>query len=408
MSKLEKREAECRKHMKESTQIEQVATPVLSFPPNKNFPCMANVLDVQSNEEYGKYIVTKRDIEIGEIVMVEEGYVFDISSSEETSCITCLQSQKNLIPCDNCTDVMFCDHQCMETNENHKIGCGASYNRLHVCRMVIDSILKAVNAFANANDLNKFVECALATREFDSPTCNSREQKEYRSFLKLLAITETLDSVMAMNMVATQYHILSRLSAVKKLFDSEEKQRFLMHLILQHYSIIKRNSLGIHSESNIENQSNVIEIMPIHFSLFNHSCSPNIKYVKIGNKLVAFTVLPVKKGDQLFIQYIKELDNLETKERRDILRETFQFECKCSKCLPCVKVQDSLRMQLDPDFLFIHASRQTHFLDPEKRLILKDKAKRFLKRYNQFKWSDEIEWVSDGFSNCVKKDLGSN
>lgn len=48
------------------------------------------MLEVRTNDEFGKHIVATQDIEIGQIILLEELYIFDISSTEKTHCKTCL------------------------------------------------------------------------------------------------------------------------------------------------------------------------------------------------------------------------------------------------------------------------------------------------------------------------------
>ncbi|XP_031626066.1 SET and MYND domain-containing protein DDB_G0273589-like [Contarinia nasturtii] len=399
MSKLEKREAECRKQMKKLSDIEPIVRPVLSFPPNKNFPCMANVLEVQSNEEYGKHIVAKCDIEMGEIVMLEEGYVSDISSSDQIRCHTCKEPEKNFLPCLNCTDVMFCDHQCMESNEMHKMTCGASYYRLKGAQSVVESIVTAVTAFDTVDELMNFVERALCTRDFDSPECKSDAQINYRMFLKLLGLPKKTDPMLEILKV---YQLVLSIPTIKRFFDSKDKEKFLMHLTFQHFLIIKRN--GITVDYDLEGLYNPIEIMGNIFSFFNHSCLPNISHTEIGNELVALTILPVSKGEQLFINYMDKKQP--TRERQLHLRNSFEFNCKCSKCVPRVEEGDFSKMQTDPDYQFIRMFYQTYRLEHKHRLILKEKSKKFLQKYIQFKWSEQIEYASVCFSNCMLKDFG--
>lgn len=399
MSKLEKRGAECLKKMKEADQSDSTQAPVLSFPSNEKFPGFANALDVRSNVEFGKHIVATCDIEMGQIIVTEEGYVFDTTTSDNIYCKTCGKNEKNFIPCDKCTDVMFCDTQCMEINDIHKIGCRASYNCISGFTAVIESLLKAVQAFPCVDDLMKFVECALATCEFDSPECSSTTQAEYRSFLKLFGLPKKSDSVLGIQDAQRLYGMVLNIPAIGNHFDSVEKRRFLMHLGLQHFLIVRRNAMNFQNHDG----SSLVEIMAIYSSFFNHSCAPNAKHMYIGNKICLFTILPVRKGEQLFIQYRDGEGS--TKERRSFLLNLFDFECNCIKCTACVTEADSLRMQMDPDFQFLCFGSDTYILDDEKRLILKDTSKRFLTKYERFKWSPEIEYVSVGFCNCMLKEF---
>lgn len=47
----------------------------LCFDPNEKYPCMADVLEVQKNSDFGRHIIAKSDIAVGKIVLIEKSYV---------------------------------------------------------------------------------------------------------------------------------------------------------------------------------------------------------------------------------------------------------------------------------------------------------------------------------------------
>lgn len=128
--KLDEREAACLKLIEDADEANVKVTPELSFAPNKKFPGLANILEIRSNDEFGKHIVTKRDIDVGKIVMLENAFGFGADINVLTVCKTCAKQNMNFIPCANCADVMFCGQPCMESNNIHKMVCGALYNRV--------------------------------------------------------------------------------------------------------------------------------------------------------------------------------------------------------------------------------------------------------------------------------------
>ncbi|CAK9100882.1 unnamed protein product [Durusdinium trenchii] len=69
----------------------------------------------------------------------------------------------------------------------------------------------------------------------------------------------------------------------------------------------------------------------------NHSCLPNCEVRIEGKgrpaKMVLCAKKQVKKGQELTIDYIKELAHLEPSERRKLLQQDYGFLCRCPKCL---------------------------------------------------------------------------
>ena len=74
-------------------------------------------------------------------------------------------------------------------------------------------------------------------------------------------------------------------------------------------------------------------------SRLNHSCQPNAEWqIELGQTgrrvptLSLRTKQTVKKGEELTIDYIRELPNLEQSERRKLLQQDYGFLCTCVRC----------------------------------------------------------------------------
>lgn len=132
--------------------------------------------------------VAKEDIAVGETVLMDESFVSDTNLLNNTSWKTCPQYTQNFIPCSECTDVMFCNYDCMKANSIHKISCGSPFHRFPLLCEIAESILIGVTAFSSVDDLMMFVECALKT-SIDSPKPTSIGQMKYRLFLKVMSLS---------------------------------------------------------------------------------------------------------------------------------------------------------------------------------------------------------------------------
>lgn len=397
MPKLDEREANCLKLMKERTQIEMKTKQMLSFPPNEKFPCIANVLEVRNNEAFGKHIVAKRDILVGETILVEDAYTTSVISNSRTYCATCLKFTENFIPCPNCTDVMFCDTRCTQSNTVHEMSCGSFHNRVPGLQNIVDSILMAVAAFSDVNALMDFVERALATRDIDISTIDASAQSKYGLFLKLKALPREMDLMVSIKVYLT-YRCLLDIPEIKRQFDTKKKQRFLLHLIYQHILIMITNSFGFTSKKT----SISIACLAIIQSLFNHSCVPNVVIMISGNQQIGITILPVKSGEQLFVTYNNMAEN--TEQRQNILRNEFRFDCKCSKCEPRWREKDCVKMRSDSNFQFVIQNVGTNLFKNEI-VALKIKCRKFLNAFGRLPWSEEIEFVCKTFIDCIENEL---
>lgn len=267
--------------------------------------------------------------------------------------------QKNFIACQSCTDCMFCDDKCIKTNTVHKLLCGISLNQNNVMvSLTAESILLATIAFPNADRLMKFVESALATRDLDTPECDTDAQAKYRMFLKLFALPKEFNQVSQWR-ITLVYRMVMEIPQIQQLFQSTQTKRFLMHLILQHFCIIQTNTKSFEYGDEETGAWQDVWMVANCFSLFNHSCYPNAMHCRQGNQMFICTVRPIKKGEQSFIKYSSTSEEIGF-QQTDLPRN-FQFQCKCSKCIQCWKLEDCMRIQMDTDFLFISQIDQSCF-----------------------------------------------
>jgi SET and MYND domain-containing protein 4 len=109
LHKLDEREDRCQKLI-ESHKISQESDPrenffKLSYPPHEKIPFVANCIEVKEDEKYGRYVVTNRNLEPGDIIAIDEPvYKFVDKEVFDRHCANCLKSNDlSLIPCVGCT-----------------------------------------------------------------------------------------------------------------------------------------------------------------------------------------------------------------------------------------------------------------------------------------------------------------
>lgn len=283
---------------------------------------------------------------------------------------------------------MFCSAECMESNDLHNKFCGASYNHRSGDILLEETVLMAACAFPNADSLTKFVERALATRDLDAPQCESSAQIKYRLFLKLLASPKDISEVR--QEIFEVYGFLLEIPFIVQFFRTDQEKRFLMHLIGQHLRILRRNAFSsVHPNGKV-----YMTTIGICSSLFNHSCEPNILNTSFGNKTIGYVQRAVKKGEQLFIHYFQGEDITASAQK------VFNFQCKCSKCVPRWKQEDRNRIQMDPDFQLLARVPDEDFKNHKTLSVLKAKVKSLLAKYGRLPWSPELKKIEYWYRNC--------
>lgn len=296
MPKLLQRKGECLKLMQKHT-VERPFEPKLSFGASEKFPCMADVMEIRQNDEFGRHMVATRDIDVGQTVLVEENFVSVTSGFDRVNCFECTSTMMNFMPCTECVDVMFCSIECQQRSAIHAKSCGTAIHRMpNNVKFIAKSILSAANAFESAKEMMDFAKEILTKRATQVPTAVNDPQSMYGMFLSLQpAKKETLD-------IAVVYQVFTAvldIPFVKTMFQSKQIQRFLMHLIAEHFLIISNNSYGGQLTS-----ASTIGTTALVMSFFNHACAPNLFNSSAANKEICISMRPIQKGEQLFVKYL--------------------------------------------------------------------------------------------------------
>lgn len=195
--KLGKRRTDCLRLIEENADdVTHFAIPKLSFEKNEKIPCMANVLDIHYTTEFGFHLVAKCDIDVGKTILVEELYSY-VPVADESRCSVCGKEEPtNCIPCDACSEVMFCTEEC-KNKSFHNIECvnGIFYKsergsgeqmRKTMFKFTVRTIFRAFFSFNNVNEFITFVKRCIGEERKVVPTSQADESSKYEAFLKIL------------------------------------------------------------------------------------------------------------------------------------------------------------------------------------------------------------------------------
>lgn len=390
ISKLETRKEECQK-LSNSIKPSQYHGVELSYEANENYPCLANVLEIKYNKEFGRHLIAKYDIPVGLTVLVEENFVTS-KDYEDKICYTCCRCNENFIACPHCPDVMFCNLTCMNANQLHKWECGEfytfnqQYTNTH-STLQMRMILLAIEIFGDVTNLMNFIEHTLNEDPNLIPTSQHDWKSKYHLFFKLSTSASRIPGVWEKfsNHCKFVYDHLLALPKVKLLFDSEQKKRFLAHLIVHDLLKILTNSIGTDLQR--------ISVANV-WSLLNHSCASNLFDLSKGEQRYCVTIRPIKKDEQLFINYIsRSSDDLTTEERQKRLKTTKGFVCKCEKCIPTHKPTSPELIRACDEF----AIQTQNEVDAViiKRCIV------FLNKFGHLPWSTDLEYITNAFEEAL-------
>lgn len=175
------------------------AKPALSFDANKRMPFAANAITIAqkdkkkttstaSGNRRERFFKATRSIDVGQTVLIEDAFVATTIERYKRCCI-CMRSATNLVPCNACTNSMFCHGACeRQAADLHSVECNTAmtHSKNKHADLVIRSILVAFQLFPTANSLLCFVEKVLFDKQYDALATDSgiTAKSKYAIFLK--------------------------------------------------------------------------------------------------------------------------------------------------------------------------------------------------------------------------------
>lgn len=322
MPKLERRRIECEKQLAANGDVNSQRTePILSFKADGKIPCFANGLELKFSEKYGNHITTKRDLDIGQTVIIEKAFVFEATDTFYLHCENCLKRTTNLIPCNGCVIAMFCSDECRETANDkfHDVLCDIQ----HQCEkspqqvLLLQSIIIAIRTFSTADALMAAIE-TFRVQDGNEANLDDPAQRAYFQFFKMRTNMDKFSAhekkeilKKAMEVIA----IMKTSTDLVPIFRTRKMMQFLSHLALHHMQIITFNMYDASHAVCCPHESVLgikqctlgtsfgIGIVP-YSSQMSHSCAPNICRIFLNDKVVCKVFRPIRSGEQLFISYL--------------------------------------------------------------------------------------------------------
>lgn len=430
LPKLVKRQKDCNESLKNGCEDKSEAhCPSLDYDANSEFPGMANVLEIKRNSKFGRLIVAQRDIPAGKTVLIEKA--ISSKSFNCDHCHTCLKTEMNFVPCESCAWAVFCHDGCAKQNSMHRMGCGESLIGLRdleqsdrdeatdylnigsgrvdagefyeTVEFVKHSILECLTLFSNTQQLIDFVEDAVQPTANNIPNELVDMKSIYRGLLQLNAApTHTNRKILFLQQTYITFNCLLLRKDIQNQFDTEQKRRFLMHLILHHNCVIFLNAFSTH-----DGRMNAFVL----FSYLNHACASNVRCISQANMRYGITLRPIKAGQQLFISYLTDVfGDTSVEDTQNEMFENFGFRCSnCERCKPNEKLSltNSILMQNDEDFRFLSFQspewRKTDDgrSENEKQRFLKEMTVGVLNRFGSGHWCDELASMMEYYDNFI-------
>lgn len=292
----------------------------LSFGEHEKYIGAANCLNIERSKKFGRHVVTTADLAIGQTLLIEEQTTISKYIANYYRCGHCFKKFKNLIPCTECVQSMFCSNECLKAANKglHKYECEipepTRYRNMpnnEVFSMVLRFMIKLLNVFNSAETIIQSVTSLLKSDNLLSQLSGDKLSLAMNLQLetnKQNIPTEHLQDIIWATFLI--YNILMHFSSFNRQFVTEKQQRFLQHLILHMFHIanhpIEPLELTKIKQDFLKSDDKIYAcaLYPVGCYI-NHSCVPNVYLYSVDNRLICKVIRPIKAGQQLFRSYLK-------------------------------------------------------------------------------------------------------
>ncbi|XP_021944915.1 SET and MYND domain-containing protein 4 [Folsomia candida] len=311
----------------------------------------------------GRRIVVTRNVEPGEVLLVDEPYSIileRILNWDLEHCSNCSRPVISGVACDCCTFAWFCSTSCKieSTRGPHKYEKYLSYLKSSKI-MSLKGILAARLLFkVGPEELYKIF--TTKNESYFQPSNASGEEKGFspngvytaKSYLPIFHLISHMNvDILKAKSNAFKALILTNLiddtsqffSRVKYNEDFLEFKDFIASLLLRHMEAIEYNAITLSQLVNNPSSNNNLQSSTLRYGggvypvlcLVNHSCDPNsvpvrsLKYLKTS----VIAMKPLQPGDEVTFSYAPHFAHMETHERRKFLLDRYNFKCQCEACL---------------------------------------------------------------------------
>ncbi|XP_053679551.1 SET domain-containing protein SmydA-8-like [Anopheles nili] len=286
-----------------------------------------DICDVRKTDQLGRFLVAKRDIKPGELILAEDPIVVGPYWDADISCLGCLRPASRA--CKKCLKAPLCrdcsvhdDTECTFFKQATNLGKNFLFDHFNTVTPIRCLLLYR-------NDRNKFDQLMSLESHCD-----------YRRGTDIWQIHE-------------QYVVEPLLC--EEVFQQIDDLNVTSKLLQQICGILDVNTFEI--RGNMDSQgtqmNNLARGLYPRTSLMTHSCQTNTIIAVDGNsKLRLYASVAIKAGDLLYYNYTRVL--FSTFERQTHLRKGKYFTCTCIRCndptelgthlssLKCTKCDDGL------------------------------------------------------------------
>lgn len=316
---------------------------------NARFESLSDACDVVHDPLLGRYIIAKRDILPGEVILNEKPYAsIMLADSRLDHCSHCYKFTLAPIPCPSCHHYLYCSKECRSLAYKlyHRVECpiGEIMEKSGVDKFAILAVRTLV-----VTPLDSVFKYCKPISVGDVGNLHSGIQNDevyradsYEAIYGLVTHAEDRTAHDLFRRAAIAIFLL-RCLCFAGFFETENPTVDVLSgaggLLLSHLQSFPCNAHEI-AEFDLDPEAVATSIphelgagIYATVSLFNHSCDPAVTRNFYGDRCIVRTIRSVRAGDELSDNYGAVFQMQSRSERHSKLLPQYFFECQCTACL---------------------------------------------------------------------------
>ncbi|CAG0918855.1 unnamed protein product [Notodromas monacha] len=290
----------------------------------------------------GRYYVAARQIQPGEILLVEKPYASVLFADRWASnCQYCGDEVQNGVPCQDCAAVIFCSDTCIrKAKQFHDIECGHMRN---LAQFAVPLGGYLAYRMITCHPLDYFLQRKKDISRMLDPSTRVMPLgfMQANEYINVFCLTDHADQKSAdeirENMITALY--FTKLLESAEYFGKDprmEDKVYIAMLLLRNLMVFDCSHFTYHqrllSEKNglVEPDDRGMAIFSA-CSLANHSCNPNASHYFVKSHLVFRSFGVIQEGEDVTISYGEVFASSDRDTRRDYLKG-YYFNCGCEAC----------------------------------------------------------------------------
>lgn len=312
--------------------------------PIAGFTAFQEDLEVFTTTQYGRGIRSRNALNFNDEIIREKPFAIVASlpngNVQINICSTCYHTGGNLIVCETCRSVAFCD-TCRQ-NSTHYLECESIFQYITILdiKLGIQMILESITMFDSFDQLQTHVERLVRNKRIRQTPPDAVNTRISQLNCMLSLSTGNLTEQIC-NWGDDAFTYLMNMPQIQRMCHKKGAQRFLLHLARNFVAVAKDNSFRMSYDQAAGGEGELQQIYCV-FSLINHSCIPNASFIIEENELICRTLRQIDADEEITISYLSFLDlnqqrtNVTWEQKNDRhtrTRNEWNFECACALCL---------------------------------------------------------------------------